>query len=141
MANNIRLMRLADLPQVLAIEQAVQAHPWSEAQFQSALKHRDISYVLDEGGVQGFILAKPVVDEVEILTLAVAKFAQRRGYASALLKQLQADFATIFLEVRVSNTAAQALYKKAGFTPIATRKAYYGDEDALIYRFSAVDPL
>lgn len=141
MANNIRRMRLADLASVLAIEQAVQAHPWSEAQFASALQHNDIAYVLDTGEVQGYVVAKPLFAEAEILSLAVAIAAQRRGYAFALLKQLQIHFSTLFLEVRPSNLAAQALYKKLGFAQIAKRKAYYGDEDALIYRFSAADPL
>lgn len=61
--------------------------------------------------------------EVEILNLAVDPAFRRRGAASALVAAVPS--ATIFLEVRESNQAAQALYRKAGFTKTGVRTAYY----------------
>src|SRR5262249_13311162 len=71
--------------------------------------------------------------------LAVATRAQRRGVARALLAQLLGDARTrgvehLTLEVRVSNFAAQALYRTHGFRLAGLRRGYYRDtgEDALV---------
>ena len=80
-----------------------------------------------------------MVDEAHIVTIAVRKACRRQGLGDQLLiaivemaRQLNARIVT--LEVRVSNTIAQALYKKYGFTVAGTRRKYYSDngEDALI---------
>lgn len=87
-------------------------------------------------GYGGFWL---MYDEAHISTLAVRASHQRQGLGELLLgvlldeaQRLGALQAT--LEVRVSNTAAQALYAKYGFHEVGRRKAYYTDnhEDALI---------
>ncbi len=77
----------------------------------------------------------------EVLNLAVAPAWRRRGVARALLDQglevLSARGAgEVFLEVRVSNQAAQALYVAAGFRPTGMRADYYRNprEDALVLR-------
>lgn len=80
-----------------------------------------------------------MVDEAHIVTIAVRSSLKRQGLGEQLLiriiemaQQLNAKIVT--LEVRVSNTVAQALYKKYGFTVAGTRRKYYSDngEDALI---------
>lgn len=90
----------------------------------------------------GFILCRLVLDEAEIVTLAVTPSARRQGVgqglveaATALLVQLGA--ATLFLEVSADNPAARALYEKLGFTRVGLRKAYYADgSDALVMRLN-----
>ncbi|HEY4274324.1 MAG TPA: GNAT family N-acetyltransferase [Rhizomicrobium sp.] len=87
----------------------------------------------------GFILARAVGDEAEILTLAVAPPARRRGIASLLVRAAAAHAAdlgakTLFLEVATDNQAAIGVYEGVGFIPAGRRKAYYGGQDAHIFK-------
>ncbi|HEX3753494.1 MAG TPA: ribosomal protein S18-alanine N-acetyltransferase [Rhizomicrobium sp.] len=88
---------------------------------------------------QGFILARAVGAEAEILTLAVAPAARRRGVGQALVTSAAAHArnlasAVMFLEVRAGNRAAIALYRRLGFLQVAVRKGYYDGEDALVLK-------
>jgi ribosomal-protein-alanine N-acetyltransferase len=93
---------------------------------------------LDERG--GMILARVAADEMEVLTLAVAPEARRQGVGTNLLDTamrlaVSHGARTAFLEVSVGNTAALALYARAGFTPTGRRPHYYADgTDALVLR-------
>lgn len=86
----------------------------------------------------GMILARHVADEAEILTLAVAPEARRRGLGRALVDQAarvaaRHGAARLLLEVSAANQAARALYEAAGFTQAGLRRRYYPDgSDALI---------
>jgi ribosomal-protein-alanine N-acetyltransferase len=80
-----------------------------------------------------------MVNEAHIVTVAVLPEEQRRGLGRAVvhaLVELAADsgMEDATLEVRVSNTAARALYREYGFYEVGTRKRYYSDngEDAVI---------
>jgi [ribosomal protein S18]-alanine N-acetyltransferase len=88
--------------------------------------------------VIGFVAARRVADEGEILNIAVHPGFRRQGVASALLlavlETLRSSAVThVFLELRASNLPARALYEHHGFVPSGFRKAYYRDpvEDAL----------
>jgi len=93
---------------------------------------------IDAGG--GFVLARVAADEAEILTLAVAPAARRRGLARALLRRAANEAAaagatSLFLEVADDNAAARALYAAEGFTEVGRRRRYYpGGGDALVLR-------
>lgn len=86
----------------------------------------------------GFVLWRLMMDEAEILTLAVLAQARRRGVARALmLAALEGaaagGAAAMFLEVGRGNTAARALYAGLGFESVGERRNYYADgEDALV---------
>ncbi len=91
-----------------------------------------------ENGLTGFLIARQVADEAEVLNLAVLTEARRKGQASALLAAAfdrfrRSGVTRVFLEVRQSNQPAIAFYRKHGFIPSGRRKAYYRDpvEDAL----------
>ena len=98
----------------------------------------------DAGGITGFILARAMARESEILTLAIAPWARRQGVASALVEAVAAEAAardaeSIFLEVAADNPAALALYERAGFVQVGQRRAYYmrlssPSMDALVLR-------
>jgi [ribosomal protein S18]-alanine N-acetyltransferase len=82
--------------------------------------------------VAGFLVSReifPALDgtlaEREILNLAVAPSYRRLGVATALLKHELSREATHFLEVRESNVAARALYRKCGFVEVGRRAGYY----------------
>ena len=79
----------------------------------------------------GFVLARVAADEAEILTLAVALGARRRGLGTSLVNQAIGMAAgegaeRMFLEVAADNDAGQALYRALDFAEIGRRPAYYG---------------
>lgn len=118
------------------------AAPWSEASFASLLSQPGVTALVgDATPLGGFILVRTIVDEAEILTLAVAPAFRRRGLGRRLLegalRHAQRQGATrCFLEVAADNAVAIALYRRAGFDSQKTRPGYYrrdgGAIDALI---------
>jgi [ribosomal protein S18]-alanine N-acetyltransferase len=132
-------LRESHLAAVARIEQAVFRDPWPETAFLEILALSDKCWVaLEDGNIAGYLITQWVLDEVHILNVAVAHDHQRRGIARALMMELVCVAAAhgmcdMFLEVRASNAAAQALYRAFGFQGISNRKRYYSDgEDALI---------
>jgi ribosomal-protein-alanine N-acetyltransferase len=84
----------------------------------------------DDGAAIGFVLAQAVVDEAEILTLAVRPDARRHGIARALLAALvdhlaRQGIAALFLDVAADNAGALALYRADGFAATGHRRGYY----------------
>ncbi len=87
----------------------------------------------------GMILARSVVEEAEVLTLAVAQSARRRGIGRHLVAATLAHAAfrgaaSVVLEVSVENGAALGLYAGLGFIQVGRRAQYYAGTDALILR-------
>lgn len=135
----IRQMTDADILIVVAIEQAVQVSPWTQEMFVSGLAHHDRGWVLiDEGILCGYIFVKPQQNEADILTLAVDKHRQGKGYAQALMQFVLRQFECLYLEVRVSNHRAIGLYEKMGFKIVGKRPQYYKTEDAWVMKATAV---
>ena len=78
----------------------------------------------------GFILTRQVLDEAEVLTLAVRPDARRRGVGRTLVDGAAERLAglgvgVLRLEVAQDNPAGLALYAAAGFTPLGLRRGYY----------------
>lgn len=129
----IRLMQAADLNTVSEIENLVQSHPWTQHQFQEAIESYQ-STVLDiQGEVVAFCILQPVLDEANLLLMAVHPQHQGQGFGYQLLAEsiqlLKNNPIQIFLEVRESNQAAIALYEKSDFHQIDLRKNYYPNKD------------
>lgn len=137
-------MAEADLDEVVGIERALHFSPWTRRQFQDSLQAGHRMLVVRQGTV---LLAYAVVmagpDEAELLNITVADACQGRGYGRQLLEFLlkeavQQHMHAMFLEVRVSNQPALALYRRLGFLEVGRRRAYYssasGREDALVMR-------
>lgn len=81
-------------------------------------------------GTAGFAIIRAVLDEAELLTIAISPEARGRGTGHALLCGLMhaladADIRVLHLEVAADNDAARALYAKTGFAEVGRRKAYY----------------
>lgn len=141
-----------DLPAWWAIEQACFSHPWSERQLSAQLNHaRNHCFGLFElNQLVGFAVFSTVLDEAELLQIAIVPEQQGRGLAAELLSQSirilqQADITRFMLEVRASNVAAIRLYEKFGFSEDGRRKGYYptagGREDAVLMSLSAESKL
>lgn len=136
-------MRRRDLGAVLRIERASYPRPWTENIFRNELEMMDRGercYLVArrDGAVAGYAGMMYVVDEAHVTNVAVAADERRGGIGARLLAELLLDArhrgcAGATLEVRASNTAAQALYARAGFTEAGTRRNYYENtEDAIV---------
>ncbi len=109
-----------------------QSRPWTETEFAALLVQDSVFAV---GDATGFALVRVIVDEAELLTIAVHPQAQRQGQARRLM-QAWHDAAVArgahhaFLEVAVDNTPARALYHSCAYTEAGLRRAYYARRDA-----------
>jgi len=136
-------MRLTDLEAVAEIEGVSFKAPWSAQVFLEEMA-RDWAHVdVVRDPVQSKVLAYGnywlVADEVHLLNIATHPQARRAGHASRLLAHIIAlgqsrGCRLITLEVRRSNAAAQRLYRRFGFRPVAVRPNYYAEdqEDAIV---------
>ncbi|MBV9782503.1 MAG: GNAT family N-acetyltransferase [Acidisphaera sp.] len=112
---------------------------WSAAAFAAQLARPGV-FGLIGTAADGMLLAQAAAEDAEVLTLAVAGWARRRGLGRALLRaamvQAAARGATaMFLEVADDNRAARALYAACGFAEVGRRRRYYpGGGDALVLR-------
>lgn len=137
-----RRMIEADLDAVMAVENRVYTHPWTWGNFADSLGAGHHCWVMEAGGVLiGYSVAAVAVGEAHLLNLSVAAERQGQGYGAQLLgfmMKVVTDYAAerVFLEVRPSNAAARALYRRAGFSEIGVRRGYYpaGEEreDAIV---------
>lgn len=135
-------MTAADLDAVLAIEERVQAFPWTRGNFADALAAGYDGWVARESDtVLGFAMLMRAVDDIHLLVIGIAPELQRAGRGRALLEfanaqAREAGMARMLLEVRPSNAGAIAFYKSAGFAEIGRRRGYYpsstGREDAIV---------
>ena len=125
----IRLMQAADVEAVVKIERLVQSHPWTLRQFQDAVTAYQSTVIEVQGQVAGFCILQPVLDEANLLLMAIDPAQQGQGLGYQLLEasvaMLKNNPVQIFLEVRESNQAAIKLYEKSGFHQIDLRKNYY----------------
>lgn len=140
-ALTIRPFRPDDSPAIVGIlRYSTEAAPWpAESYATLAASPSGLLLVGEAGGpVIGFLAARQVADEAEILNIAIHRDFRRKGAASALLvaaldRFQRSEVTRVFLELRASNCAALALYEHHGFAPSGSRKAYYRDppEDAV----------
>ena len=138
----LRPMTEADLPEVVAIEEATQPTPWSAQVFRDCFSsHYDCRVVQRDSAVIGFVVFSSVLDEAHLLNIAIAPTMQRRGIAWAVLKEVIPEYQAralryLYLEVRESNVGARTLYEQLGFQAIGQRKNYYrihdGRENAVL---------
>jgi len=148
---DIRAAEIRDDRSLAAVDAAASLHPWSALQFAELCESDGVDgpntnwqkvLIVEVGGfVSGFIVYSSVLDEGEILNIAVHPDYQGQGVARALLETALKDLrlngvARCQLEVRVSNKAARSLYESLGFELDGVRKNYYpadiGREDALL---------
>ncbi|HEC16292.1 MAG TPA: ribosomal-protein-alanine N-acetyltransferase [Sedimenticola sp.] len=138
----LRPMREADLGEVMAIEAQAYEFPWTPGIMRDCLRAGYCCWVCVLGErIVGYAIMSLAAGEANILNLCIHPELQGRGLGRKLLNRMlmlarRHDADTAFLEVRVSNEAAFALYDAAGFNEIGVRRNYYpakeGKEDALV---------
>ena len=138
----VRRATIEDAKEIFAIEMECFSVPWSLDSIETELLNEDnkLYYVVeDANGVVGYAGAWLVYDEGQITNIAIIPSARGKRYGSKLTKQLIDECLTrgmkeIFLEVRISNLAALAMYRNLGFSVKGIRKDYYSEptEDAYI---------
>lgn len=132
----------SDLPLVSDIERRSYDFPWSHGVFRDCLLAGYYCTVLERGNnTVGYAILSVAAGEAHILNLCVDPLFRKLGYGDRLLAEVlvcarETDVNEILLEVRPSNLAALALYRKKGFRQISRRVSYYqakdGREDAAI---------
>ncbi|WP_196138442.1 ribosomal protein S18-alanine N-acetyltransferase [Aliikangiella sp. G2MR2-5] len=139
----VRSVRPADLPAIWKIEKESHPFPWSEKALKDSMNGQIFNCLEKQGNIIGFYILAQVLDELEILNIAVSPSLQGKGLGTLLMKDIRSlatrrEVNTIFLEVRSSNLKAISLYKRAGFESIGIRKQYYrsdnGREDAIMMK-------
>ena len=129
----IRKMQMSDVQRVAEIERLVQTHPWTSKQFEESVSSYQSTVIEYQSQVIGFCILQPVLDEANLLLMAIDPKMQGQGLGYKLLEysieQLKNNPVQIFLEVRESNLAAIALYEKSGFHQIDVRRNYYPKAD------------
>ena len=141
--SNIVTMTSDHVPQVAALEKECFSDPWSQRSVASELENPLALWLVweEDGKVLGYIGSQTVLDETDMMNVAVSAQARRRGIAQALVEDLcdrlrQRGSQCLTLEVRASNAPAIALYEKLGFRQVGRRPNYYSHpkEDGLILR-------
>lgn len=119
--------------------------PWTEVGFQAQLARPEARAWLAREGPQtvGFGVAHRVLEELQVVSLAVAAPFRRLGTGRALLeKVLEAEpgVREVHLEARSNDAAAQAFYRRVGFGEVGRLRRFYpGGVDAVLMR-RAVPP-
>ncbi len=134
-----------DVAALAALEVDLFPHdPWSEASWWSELAgrpRREYVVVEDGAGLLGYAGLDHGGEVADVMTVATVARARGLGLGSALLAELERRAAErgadhVMLEVRADNAPARALYDRAGYVLLSTRRRYYqpGDVDALVLR-------
>ncbi len=141
----IERMQTCHIPHIAALEKICFHDPWDERSVASELNNPLSLWLVAINGetVVGYIGSQTVLDESDMMNVAVHPDYRRQGIAEALARSLAARLKekgsiSLALEVRVSNAPAIALYKKLGFIRAGLRKNYYRNpkEDAYILKLA-----
>jgi len=135
-------MRPEDIEPVLQIEQGIYAFPWTRGNFEDSLASGYTARLLRHGTqLLGYAVMMEILDEAHLLNISIISGRQRAGLGSLLLESLCAEarrrgVVRMMLEVRTSNAAGSAFYRRHGFAQIGERTDYYpakqGREAALV---------
>ncbi len=141
----IRKMQKDDIPFIFEIEKSCFSNPWSERSLLEECDNPNAHFLVYEknGIICGYIGSIFVCDEASVTNVAVLPDFRRQGIGMELISALILEArkegqAQIFLEVRLSNSAAQSLYQKCGFENCGIRRNFYSApiEDAVIMQLT-----
>jgi [ribosomal protein S18]-alanine N-acetyltransferase len=136
-----RNLEVRDVDAILAIQAASpEIAQWTSWDYARVARGEMAGWIgEEEDGVAGFLIARAIGHEIEILNFAVDKRLRGRGIGTSLLHEAfqwgKAQGAErAFLEVRTSNSTALKFYEGHGFQTVGRRRSYYIEpiEDALV---------
>jgi len=142
---NVRALEPGDADAILSIQaESPEVAQWSKRAYERLVQEKMIGWTAEaNGSISGFVAARQVAGDAEILNFAVRSDARRRGIGARLLNEVlawakNARAEKIYLEVRESNQAARAFYERHGFRETGRRPRYYDapTEDALLLTLS-----
>ena len=136
---------LADIDAIDSLEKAAFPSPWRREFFESELRSAGRFNLVARRGekIIGYVFSMWFLDEMHVNKIAVDENERRRGVAFALMEACN-EFAirngvtTIALEVRESNSGAQAFYRRLGFASSYVRPRYYPDGEAAVVMTRAI---
>ena len=136
----VTLLGSEALDRVCELENLAHSHPWSRNLLESGLQRYQVYGLWQQQLLVGFAVISQVVDEAELLDFVIDPKCQGQGlgtgFMAGLLSRVSEKAKRFYLEVRVSNVAAIALYQTSGFVEVGVRQGYYpskqGREDALL---------
>jgi [ribosomal protein S18]-alanine N-acetyltransferase len=147
-------LQVTDIDDLMVIEHEAFSAPWSASMYRYEITRNELGHYLAlrfqaNGSETGLLLGYAgfwlLVDEAHISTIAMRSGWRGHGLGEWLLlgllqKAIEVQAVEATLEVRVSNIAAQGLYRKLGFEVVGRRKRYYSDngEDALLMTLSSL---
>ena len=149
-------MQPADLDEVLKIESVSHIHPWTKGNFSDSLAAGHWAYCirpqveqiikgsyLDPSMLWAYCILFPGVDELHLLNITVSSHLRKLGLGQRIMAAIegvaaQQKIPRIILEVRPSNTAAVALYKRLAYEQIGMRKHYYPTDSKTGFREDAL---
>ena len=136
---NLRKISDSDIPEIARLERECFLLPWAEKEIVSAFSRADFCGVVGEmnGEIVGYLLGLTLFEDAEVLRIAVTKELRGQKLGGAIL---DAFFALVkakgaqraFLEVRVSNAPAIALYESRAFTRGRVREKYYENGESAV---------
>ncbi len=134
-----------DADAILAIQaESPEVAQWSQGAYDRLAQEAMTGWAAElNGNISGFVTARCVGGDIEILNFAVGRHARRQGVGARLLSEVLAwakgeRAEKIYLEVRASNEAARKFYERHGFRETGRRPRYYSApiEDALLLELS-----
>ena len=145
---DIQIISDEDLSEIEQIENSAHISPWSRSIFNSSLGKNSHNFLLKvDGIIAGYYFTRFIAGEMTLENICVSPDFQGQGIGSVLMAHLielakQLNSIDILLEVRQSNHAALALYKKHGFSIQGVRKGYYSlpnnaREDAILMNINS----
>lgn len=139
----IRRTESCDFAELARLEKLCFSRPWTDKDIADTISTGQSLFLtaVCDGAVAGYVGMTYAADEGEITNIAVFPEYRRAGIAALLMEKLadesrELGVTAVFLDVRVSNEPAIALYKKQGYELCGTRKRFYDlpTEDAYIFR-------
>jgi [ribosomal protein S18]-alanine N-acetyltransferase len=142
----IHTMQQDDIAVVMELEHRAYPFPWTAGNFRDCIRSNYYCCVYRQGErCVGYAVMSVKAGEAQVLNICIDPDVQGRGLGRRLMGHLvevawKRDADTVFLEVRVSNLAAYALYSSMGFNEVGMRPDYYpakdGREDAMVLALS-----
>ena len=135
----------SDCIKIATLESQVFSDPWSEESIRDNVRSDNylIMGAFEDEDLLGYVIYMLLLEEAELLRIAVKEEARNKGIATSLLDVMinktrdeVKEVKSLFLEVRENNTAARKLYEKTGFVEVGMRKNYYSNptENAVLYK-------